>query len=254
MSRVALVTGGGSGIGMVIAARLAADGWAVCVAGRRQEPLRASGHAWAAGDVGVPADAERIVAEAVAALGGLDLLVCNAGISRPGTVLEQTPEGWDELMRTNLTGVFLTCRAALPHLLERRGSIVTIGSAAGRRASTESAAYCTSKAGLAMLTQCLAIDHGPQGVRANCVAPGWVRTDMADHEMDLRARAAGTTREQAYADAMRNVPLRRASSAEEVAGLVAWLAGPEAASVTGTVIAVDGGADIVDTASLAVSG
>jgi NAD(P)-dependent dehydrogenase (short-subunit alcohol dehydrogenase family) len=105
-----------------------------------------------------------------------------------------------------------------------------------------------------MLTQCLAIDHGPQGVRANCVAPGWVRTDMADHSMDLRARAGGTTREQAYAEAMRNVPLRRASSAEEVAGLVAWLAGPEAASVTGTVIAVDGGADIVDTASLAASG
>jgi meso-butanediol dehydrogenase / (S,S)-butanediol dehydrogenase / diacetyl reductase len=254
VSRAALVTGGGSGIGMVIAARLAADGWGVCVAGRREQPLRESGQAWTAGDVGLPADAERIVAEAVAALGGLDLLVCNAGISRPGTVLEQTPEGWNELMRTNLTGVFLTCRAALPHLLERRGSIVTIGSAAGRRASTESAAYCTSKAGLAMLTQCLAIDHGPQGVRANCVAPGWVRTDMADHSMDLRARAAGTTREQAYAEAMRNVPLRRASSAEEVAGLVAWLAGPEAASVTGTVIAVDGGADIVDTASLAASG
>jgi meso-butanediol dehydrogenase/(S,S)-butanediol dehydrogenase/diacetyl reductase len=254
VSRAALVTGGGCGIGLVIAARLAADGWGVCVAGRREQPLRASGHAWTAGDVGLPADAERIVAEAVAALGGLDLLVCNAGISRPGTVLEQTPEGWDELMRTNLTGVFLTCRAALPHLLERRGSIVTIGSAAGRRASTESAAYCTSKAGLAMLTQCLAIDHGPQGVRANCVAPGWVRTDMADHSMDLRAQAAGTTREQAYAEAMRNVPLRRASSAEEVAGLVAWLAGPEAASVTGTVIAVDGGADVVDTASLAASG
>jgi meso-butanediol dehydrogenase / (S,S)-butanediol dehydrogenase / diacetyl reductase len=251
VSRAALVTGGGSGIGAVIAARLAADGWAVCVAGRRAQPLQASGHAWVVGDVGLPADAERIVAEAMAALGGLDLLVCNAGVSRPGTVLTQTPEGWDELMRTNLTGVFLTCRAALPHLIERRGSIVTIGSAAGRRASTESAAYCTSKAGLAMLTQCLAIDHGPQGVRANCVAPGWVRTDMADHEMDMRAQAAGTTREDAYAEAMRYVPLRKASSAEEVAGLVAWLAGPEAASVTGTVIPVDGGADVVDTASLA---
>ncbi len=181
MSRAALVTGGGSGIGMVIAARLAADGWGVCVAGRREQPLRASGRAWTAGDMGLPADAERIVAEAVAALGGLDLLVCNAGISRPGTVLEQTPEGWDELMRTNLTGVFLTCRAALPHLLERRGSIVTIGSAAGRRASTESAAYCTSKAGLAMLTQCLAIDHGPRACAptawrpAGCV-PTWPTT------------------------------------------------------------------------------
>jgi NAD(P)-dependent dehydrogenase (short-subunit alcohol dehydrogenase family) len=183
-------------------------------------------------------------------LGGIDALVINAGISRPGNAVDQTAEGWDEVLRTNLTGAFLTAHFALPYLEQRRGCVVTVGSVAGLRASTDSVAYCTSKAGLAMLTRCLAIDHGPRGVRANCVAPGWVRTPMADRSMDGLARSHTMTRDDAYALAARNIPTRRPASVVEVADLVAWLCGPEAGSVNGAVIPVDGGAHTVDVASL----
>jgi meso-butanediol dehydrogenase / (S,S)-butanediol dehydrogenase / diacetyl reductase len=252
--RVALVTGGGSGIGAGIARRLAAGGFAVCVTGRREGPLATLadelGGTYVVADTGVSQDAERAVGETVARLGGLDALVCNAGISRPGNAVEQTPEGWDEVLRTNLTGAFLAAHFALPHLERRRGCVVTVGSLAGLRASTDSVAYNSSKAGLAMLTRCLAMDHGPRGVRANCVAPGWVRTPMADRSMDGLARSHTMTRDDAYALAARHIPTRRPASVDEVAALVAWLCGPEAGSVNGAVIPVDGGAHAVDVASL----
>ena len=257
MSRVALVTGGGTGIGAAIARRLANDGYRVAVTGRRREPVEevagALGGIAIAADVGIPDQAQRAVDETVAAAGGLDVLVCNAGVSRPGTVLDQTPEGWDEVIRTNLTGAFLICRAALPHLLERHGRIIVIGSLAGLRASPESVAYCTSKAGLAMLTRCLAVDHGPQGLRVNCIAPGWVRTPMADLTMERVARSRTMTVDDAYAEAARHTPIRRPATLEEVADLAGWLAGPEAGGMNGAVIPVDGGAHVVDVASLEVS-
>ena len=137
-------------------------------------------------------------------------------------------------------------RAAIPHLLERRGAIVTIASVAGLRAAPSSLAYCSSKAALAMLTQCIALDHGPAGVRANCVCPGWVRTPMADGEMDALAVDAGRLAEDAYATATDDVPLRRPSTADEIAGTVAWLLSADATYVNGAVIPVDGGRTTVD--------
>ena len=125
MKRAALVTGGGTGIGAAIARRLAADGYGVCITGRRREPLEAvaaeTGALAVQGDTGDPADAEKAVAAAKEAFGRLDLLVCNAGIGLGGTVEEQSPEGWDAVLRTNLTGAFLACRAALPELVRDEG-------------------------------------------------------------------------------------------------------------------------------------
>jgi meso-butanediol dehydrogenase / (S,S)-butanediol dehydrogenase / diacetyl reductase len=255
MSRAALVTGGGSGIGAAIARALARDGFGVCVTGRRAGPLDAVaddvGGLAVTADVGVPGEADRAVAAAVERFGRLDAVVCNAGTGASGTVAEQTPERWDAVIGTNLTGTFLTCRAALPHLLDSGGAIVTVASLAGLRAGPASAAYCASKAGVVMLTRCLALDHGAAGVRANCVCPGWVRTPMADGEMDELAGRRATDREGAYALAVAHVPARRAGTPAEVAEAVAWLAGPAAAYVNGAVLTVDGGAAVVDAASLA---
>jgi NAD(P)-dependent dehydrogenase (short-subunit alcohol dehydrogenase family) len=253
--KVALVTGGGTGIGAAVARRLAAVGYAVVVTGRRAAPIEEiaaeiDGLAVVA-DTGLVDDAERAVRETVERFGGLDALVCNAGIGGGGSLRDLDPATWDDVLRTNLTGAFLTCRAAIDHLAARRGSVVTISSVSGLRASPESLAYCASKAGLLMLTQCMAVDHGPEGVRVNCVAPGWVRTPMADEDMDVLAERLGLDREAAYAETTVDVPLRRPASPEEVAATVAWLVSDDASYVNGAVVTVDGGHTPVDVAMVA---
>lgn len=254
MSRAAIVTGGGTGIGAAIARRLAADGYGVCVTGRRREPLdevaAETGALAVVADTADPNSIAAAVKAATEAFGRLDLLVCNAGIGHGGTVEEQTPEGWDAVLRTNVTGAFLACRGAMPELVKTKGSVVTIASDAGLRAAPRSAAYCTAKAGLIMLTQCVALDYGPLGVRANCICPGWVRTPMADAEMDELAELRGTDREGAYGLVAAPVPLRRPGSPEEIASAVAWLASDEAGFTTGAVIAIDGGNVVVDPSSV----
>ncbi len=247
--------GGGTGIGAAVAAAMARDGYAVCVAGRRIEPLEevaaaVSGHAVAA-DATRPDEAARAVEECVERFGRLDALVVSSGAGAGGAVLDQTLERWNQVLQTNLTGAFLACRAALPHLLEARGAIVTVASLAGLRADPESAAYCSSKAGLVMLTQSIALDYGPAGVRANCVCPGWIRTEMADAAMDELGEARGVDREGAYGLAVAEVPAGRAGSAQEAAAAVAWLASPAASYVNGAVLTVDGGAAVVDAGTLA---
>jgi NAD(P)-dependent dehydrogenase (short-subunit alcohol dehydrogenase family) len=189
------------------------------------------------------------VAATVQAFGGLDALVLAAGAGAGGTVADQTLERWERVLRTNLTGPFLVARAALPHLRERGGSIVAVASVGGLRAAPASAAYASSKAGLVMLTQCLALDHGPEGVRANCVCPGWVRTELGDAAM----AALGGERDDAYRRANRHNPLRRPAEPEEVAAAVAWLVSPAASYVNGAVLTVDGGLSTVDAGSLEFS-
>jgi len=252
--KVALVTGGGTGIGAAVARRLSADGFSVAVTGRRRGPIEdvaaeIAGLAVVA-DTGVETDAERAVQETVERFGGLDALVCNAGIGGEGSLRELDPATWEAVLRTNLTGAFLMCRAAIDHLVERRGAVVTISSAAGLRASPESLAYCSSKAGLQMLTQCLAVDHGPEGVRVNCVAPGWVRTPMADEEMGALGDRLGIGRDGAYDACTADIPLRRAASADEVAATVAWLVSDDASYVNGAIVPVDGGHTPVDVATV----
>ena len=250
--KVALVTGGGSGIGAATARRLAADGWGVAITGRRPEPLDALADELGAlalpGDVGERADAEAAVAATVEQFGGLDGLVLNGGRSgAPGSLLEVDPDGFADVHRVNVLGSLVTARAAIQPLLERKGALVAVSSVAGLRAAPDSVAYCSSKAALVMLAQCIAVDHGPAGVRANVVCPGWTRTPMGDRAM---AGLAGGP-EQAYAEATRHVPLRRACSPEEVAGAIAWLLSNDASYVNGAVLTVDGGGTVVDIGALA---
>jgi meso-butanediol dehydrogenase/(S,S)-butanediol dehydrogenase/diacetyl reductase len=244
LTRTVLITGGGTGIGAAVARRMTGDGWRVCIAGRRPGPLAevaaATGALAVAGDVRESPGAARIVDECLERYGCLDALVISSGTGATGAVLDQTLERFNRVVQTNLIGAFLICQAALEPLIAGRGAIVTVASLAGLRADPESAAYCSSKAALIMLTKCIALDYGPLGVRANCVCPGWIQTDMADAAMD-----------RAYALATADIPARRAGRVEEAAEAVAWLASPAASYVNGAVLSVDGGASIVDAGTLA---
>lgn len=253
-TRVALITGGGTGIGAATAELLGGRGWKVGVFGRRSGPLERVAAAVdgmaLTGDVGDRDDVRAAVAALVDRYGRLDGVVLNAGIGGIGGLAEIDPEDFDAVMRTNVTGALVTAQAALDQLLMNRGAIVTVSSVAGLRASPESLSYCSSKAALIMLTQCLALDHGPAGVRANCVCPGWTRTPMADGEMDELAGAIGGDRESSYDEVTRHVPLRRPATAVEVAEMIVWLLSDQASAVNGAVLTVDGGAAVVDVGTL----
>ena len=253
--RAVIVTGGGTGIGAAVTRLLTAGGDRVAVFGRRSGPLRAVAAATGALDVvcdvsdaGQAAASVGLVADR---FGGLDGLVLNAGIMRPGGVAELSPADWDALVAVNLTGAFLVAKAALPHLLARRGAVVAVASIAALRAASGMGGYAVTKAGLAMLTQSLAVDHAHQGLRANVVCPGWTVTEMADEEMGaFGAARGGLGVGDAYSLVTSLVPQRRAARAEEVAAVVAWLLSDAASYVNGAVIPVDGSAAAVDVGTL----
>ena len=247
----AIVTGAATGIGRATAQALARDGFALALVGRRAEPLEQLA-AELGQAIAVPADvtSSEEMAAAVDAtterFGGIDALVNNAGVGTSGALLEETLERWEETMRINLTGAFITTQVALPLLLERGGSIVNVSSINGVQAGPAWTSYCVSKAGLIMLAKCIARDYGRRGVRSNAVCPGWVRTPMADEDMDEVAAARGIDREAAYDLVHRLHPLGRPADSEEIADVIAFLASRRAAYVTGATIMVDGGTSAID--------
>jgi NAD(P)-dependent dehydrogenase (short-subunit alcohol dehydrogenase family) len=253
--KVAIVSGGGTGIGAATARRFAAEGADVVVTGRRPEPLEevAAGIGGLAvpGDAADPSHAPQAVAAAVERFGGLDVVVANAGLGFGGAAGDVTDERWERTIDVNLTGAFRLVRAALPRLIERGGgSVVLVSSIGGLVCGPEGAAYQSSKAALLGLARSVAVDYGPKGIRANAVCPGWVVTPMGDRAMREVADRHGVPLEEAYRLATRHVPLRRPATAEEIAACCAFLASDEASIVTGTILVADGGSTAVDLSDL----
>ena len=255
--KVAIVTGGGTGIGAATARRFAAEGASVVVTGRRPEPLddvaAETGGLAVAGDVADPAHAPALVAAAVERFGGVDVVVANAGVGFGRAAGDVEDEPWLRTLDVNLSGPLWVVRAALPVMLDRGGgSIVLVSSTSGLVAATESAAYVSSKHGLIGLARSLAVDYGPRGVRTNALCPGWVATAMADRSIDRLAEARGVTRARAYELATSQVPLRRSATPDEIAACALFLACDESSYVNGATLTVDGGSTAVDSASLAM--
>ncbi|HEX9065842.1 MAG TPA: SDR family NAD(P)-dependent oxidoreductase [Streptosporangiaceae bacterium] len=241
--RVAVVTGAAGGIGAAICRRLAADGFSVAcldtrasaltglvadLAGAGAAPARAYGT-----DVRDAASVRAAAGQIRADLGDPWLLVNAAGVFSIQRLPDLAEDEWDRIVDTNLKGPFLTCREFLPSMiLARDGCIVNIASTAGVRGGRERAAYCASKGGVVLLTRSLAVDHGPDGVRVNCVCPGLIDTEMADwirHDPEAMASFGAS------------LPAGRIGTPAEIAAAVAFLASDGASYLQGAVLMADGG-------------
>ncbi|NYE94725.1 NAD(P)-dependent dehydrogenase (short-subunit alcohol dehydrogenase family) [Psychromicrobium silvestre] len=254
--KVVLITGGGTGIGAAIAQRLAQEGAQLVLAGRRQAPLDAVAGPLSAlaivADMSDSKQARSVVQQAVATYGRLDAVVANAGGHGFAAVADTDDEAWQASLTANLGTAFVTLREALGQLIENRGSAVVISSLAGLFAGPKVAGYTVGKHALIGLTKSLARDYGQHGVRVNTLCPGWVKTPMADAEMDEFAAATGiASREEGYRTVTANVPLRRAAEPAEMASIVSFLASEEASYITGATIVADGGAHVVDLPTVA---
>lgn len=243
---VAIVTGATSGIGEAIARRFAAERARVAVVGRNAERGNAVVDAIAkdcgtaaffAADVTSPDAVRDLVQAVLERFGDFGVVVNNAGLSRPGTVVDTPPEQWDEVMRINVSSAYLVSHHAMPHLLARgSGSVINISSEAGLKGLKERAAYCAAKFALVGLTKAMAVDHSPRGVRINCICPGTVETPMISKLLA----------EHANAQLLRNEFLQRRltphlGSPEDVAEAAVYFALPTNRYVTGAVLSVDGG-------------
>ncbi|MDF9618007.1 SDR family NAD(P)-dependent oxidoreductase [Pseudomonas entomophila] len=255
MSRRVLVTGAGSGIGAACALRLARQGWQVALVGRRPAALErvaeATGGLVLAGDAADSATWGGFIEQVEARFGGLDAVIACAGGHGLGRAGDTSDDAWRDALRGNLDSAFHTARACLPMLQASRGSLVLLGSIASLAAGPEVCGYTTAKHALVGLTRSLARDYGPSGVRVNCVCPGWVRTPMADAEMQALMAHHDEDLEAAYRRVTRDVPLRRPADSDEIAAVCQFLVSAEASIVTGAVLTADGGSTVVDVPTLA---
>jgi len=254
--RKAIVTGAAQGIGRGIAEELARAGCDVIVGDLLDRPETAKAAAETVAtiealgrralavqcDVRIEADCEALAQSACQDLGGLDILVCNAGIMQIGGVSDITSEEWRRVLDVNLTGTFQSCRAALPHMLEQgSGAIVNVASTTGLRTSGERVAYSSSKFGVVGLTQALASEVAPKGIRVNCVCPAFVRSGMSIGELMLHSGIEDPVRADAAWTKMgeKTGPLGRTVEPSDIGRAVVWLC--ESDMVVGIALPVTGG-------------
>jgi NAD(P)-dependent dehydrogenase (short-subunit alcohol dehydrogenase family) len=244
--KTAIITGGAGGIGRATALLFAGEGGAVCIADLSQEAgievsreiSRSGGRAifeWA--DVTRAADCRRVVERALEEFGGVDVLFNNAGIIRRASVVEISEGDWDRVMAVNVKSVFLMCREVIPIMVKANGgSIINAASGWGLAGGTRAAAYCASKGAVVLLTKALAIDHGGQKIRVNCICPGDTDTAMLRSE----ARQLGEVEDRFLSESAKR-PLGRVGTPEEIAQAVLYLASDASSFVTGTALVADGG-------------
>jgi len=244
--KVALITGGTSGIGSATALRFAREGARITITGRSSERgaevvreiIAMGGEAiFVRSDVRIAADCRSAVDKTLEHFGQIDILFNNAGVFHPRTIPDCTEEEWDETIDSSLKGAFLMSKYALPAMIERgSGSIIHTSSGWGILGGNDAAAYCAAKGGLVVMAKAMAIDHGRHGIRVNCVCPGDVLTPMLHDDAAKR----GMTWE-AYAAGATERPLGRIGSVDEIADAVLFLASDESSFVTGEALVVDGG-------------
>lgn len=242
--KVAIITGGKSGIGFATASRFAAEGAKVVLAdvsdAHEEAGKLAKGGAevlFVQADVGREAEVRTLMEMSLAAYGGVDVLVNNAGIELAKTVTETTCDEWDRLMDVNLKGVFLCSRAAIPVMVRQGGGvIVNVASELGLVGGSQIAAYSASKGGVVQLTKSMAIDHALDGIRVNCVCPGPVATPLLEAIIE-----SSCDPEQERSSIVEKTLLKRVGRPEEIASVIMFLASNESSYMTGSVVVVDGG-------------
>ncbi len=237
--KTVIVTGAASGIGRGVAERFSREGANVVLCDREADALAKVGQTLPEArtltqvcDVADFSQVQALVKAAVDRFGGLDVMVNNAGIAADGNALEVSMDDWQQTLAVDLGGVFHGCRAALPELLKRRGSIINTASVSGLAADWDMCAYNAAKGGVVNLTRSLALDFGRQGVRINAVCPSLTRTGMTEDMLE----------DQALVDKfMERLPLGRVAEPADIAGVVAFLASDDARFVNGVNLPVDGG-------------
>ena len=249
--QVAIVTGGGRGIGRATALEVARLGAAVVVAEldegsakRTAEEVSALGRASLALAVDVTrrADLDRMVRETLDRFGRIDVLVNNAGIYRAAATLDVTEDHWDAIMTINAKAVFFTTQTVLPVMIrQRRGTVVSLASMAGKIGSRTNLPYNASKAAVVSMTKSLALAHAADGIRVNCVCPGFVETDMWTKVAAEQGALLGMTAAEFTKARLGTVPLGRMETPEDVANVIGFLASSKSAYMTGQAISVDGG-------------